>query len=196
MGLREMNATRTRELLAETAMALFVERGYDATTMEDVAHEAAVGISTVYRYFPAKEQLATAFLGDPGLMADALTARPDEEDPELSLGHALTAFLEHTRRTNRHADRFQDVVATNARVRGRVMEWLAESQERLCEALAARHGVGPDDLAVGATAWLAIYVLLKTDEEPGEGRTASEVGRDVMRRLAAGPLRTPLAPDA
>ena len=53
MGLRETNATRTRAAIADTALALFLDRGYEETTMEDVAAAAQVGLSTLYRYFPS-----------------------------------------------------------------------------------------------------------------------------------------------
>lgn len=195
MGLRETNATRTRQVLAETAMTLFLDRGYDATTMEDVAHAADVGISTVYRYFPKKEDLATAFLGDAGLMAESLRSRPDDEDPELSLGHALVTFLEHVERASPHLGRFNEVAEANPRVRGRLMDWFTEAHQLLCEAVAARRGLAPDDLGVGATTWMAIFVLMRTSERPPSGRSGSQVARDVMRTLAAAPLRVPRAPD-
>ena len=76
MGLREINAARTRELIVDGALELFFERGYDATTMEDIAGHVGIGISTLYRYFPTKDQLATAPIGDPGLMARELAADP------------------------------------------------------------------------------------------------------------------------
>lgn len=194
MGLRETNATRTRQVLAETAMTLFLDRGYDTTTMEDVAHAADVGISTVYRYFPKKEDLATAFLGDAGLMAESLRGRPDDEDPELSLGHALVTFLEHVERASPQLARFNEVADANPRVRGRLMDWFTEAHQLLCEAVAARRGLAPDDLGVGATTWMAIFVLMRTSEPHPSGRSGSEVARDVMRTLAAAPLRLPRAP--
>jgi AcrR family transcriptional regulator len=192
MGLREMNASRTREHLARTGMTLFLERGYDHTTMEDVAQTAEVGLSTLYRYFPTKEALGTAFLGDPGLMAEALAARPPEEPAEVALGHAVLALVEHSHRAHPPPERFREIVDANARLRGRVMEWLGETYDRLCLALAERRGAEPDDVGVGATAWLAVYVLLRVDEEPGGG---TEAALDVMHRLAGAPVRTPLPPD-
>jgi AcrR family transcriptional regulator len=191
MGLREMNATRTREHLALTAMTLFLDRGYEQTAMEDVAHEAGVGISTLYRYFPTKELLGTAFLGDPGLMADTLTARPPEEDVEVALGHAVLALLEHSGRSNPEPQRFREIVDANARLRGRVMEWLGETYDRLCVALAERQGVDPGDVSVGATAWMCVYVLLRVDEEPGDGAAAAV---EVMRRLAGATVLSPRPP--
>ena len=151
MGLREINAARTRQLLATTAMQMFLEQGYESTTLEDVAQRAGVGISTLYRYFPTKEQLGTAFLGDPGLMADELTGRPAEEDTETALGHALVALLEHTRGANPYSDRFRELTDANARLHGRLLEWLSEAYEQLCVALAARRGVAADDGAARRT---------------------------------------------
>ncbi len=193
MGLREMNATRTREHLALTAMTLFLDRGYEQTTMEDVAHEAGVGISTLYRYYPTKEMLGTAFLGDPGLMAETLDARPAEEDVAVALGHAVMALLEHSGRSNPEPQRFREIVEANARLRGRVMEWLGEAYDRLCVALAERQGVDLGDVSVGATAWMCVYVLLRVDEEAGDGAAAAA---DVMQRLARATVLTPRVPAA
>ncbi|MCX6406811.1 MAG: helix-turn-helix domain containing protein [Propionibacteriales bacterium] len=193
MGLREVNARRTRQLLATTAMQMFVERGYEATTLEDIAQRAGVGISTLYRYFPTKEQLGTAFLGDPGLMADELAGRPSEEDTGTALGHALVALLEHTREANPYADRFRELADANARLHGRLLEWLSEAYEQLCIALAARRGVAADDVGVAATAWMAVFVLKQVNERRGE-EDGPTLARRVMTSLAAAPLRTPQPP--
>ncbi len=193
MGLREINAARTRHLLATTAMRMFVEQGYEATTLEDVAQRAGVGISTLYRYFPTKEQLGTAFLGDPGLMADELTGRPAEEDTGTALGHALVALLEHTRGANPYADRFRELADDNARLHGRLLEWLSEAYDQLCVALAARRGVAADDVGVAATAWMAVFVLKQVDERSGD-EDGPTLARRVMTSLAAAPLLTPQPP--
>jgi AcrR family transcriptional regulator len=193
MGLREINAARTRQLLATTAMQMFLEQGYEATTLEDVAQRAGVGISTLYRYFPTKEQLGTAFLGDPGLMADELSGRPAEEDTETALGHALVALLEHTRRANPYSDRFRELTDANARLHGRLLEWLSEAYEQLCIALAARRGVAADDVGVAATAWMAVFVLKQVDDRRGE-EDGPALARRVMTSLSAAPLLTPQAP--
>ncbi len=193
MGLREINAARTRQLLATTAMQMFLEQGYESTTLEDVAQRAGVGISTLYRYFPTKEQLGTAFLGDPGLMADELTGRPAEEDTETALGHALVALLEHTRGANPYSDRFRELTDANARLHGRLLEWLSEAYEQLCVALAARRGVAADVVGVAATAWMAVFVLKQVDDRRGE-EDGPTLARRVMTSLSAAPLLTPQSP--
>jgi AcrR family transcriptional regulator len=51
---------RTRERILEAALALFAERGYEATTMRDVAREAGASLGLAYRYFASKEEFALA----------------------------------------------------------------------------------------------------------------------------------------
>ena len=56
-GLRERKKQRTRELIAETALELFLERGFDAVTIADVAQHADVDVKTIYNYFGSKADL-------------------------------------------------------------------------------------------------------------------------------------------
>ena len=56
-GLRERKKERTRELIAETARDLFVERGFERVKVAEVARAAEVSEKTVFNYFPSKEDL-------------------------------------------------------------------------------------------------------------------------------------------
>lgn len=85
-GLRERTRRAVRKEIAEAANALFVERGFEATTIDDIA--AAVGMSqrSVFRYFATKEEIV---LGKFDLVVDdmvaALRARPLDEPVWTSL---------------------------------------------------------------------------------------------------------------
>src|SRR6476646_1972874 len=78
MTLRERKKQQTREGLASAAVELFIERGFDATTVEDIAAAADVSPRTFFRYYPTKEDVVVD-------LVERLAARPADEP----LGRAL-----------------------------------------------------------------------------------------------------------
>jgi AcrR family transcriptional regulator len=58
LPLRERKKLRTRRALADAALHMFAEQGFDATRLEELAEEAEVSKSTFFRFFPAKEAAA------------------------------------------------------------------------------------------------------------------------------------------
>jgi AcrR family transcriptional regulator len=89
---------RRRPLVLDAAFALFLEHGYDGTSMEAVAGAAGVTKPVVYDCFASKEELFTALLRREetrvlGQIAAALPREAAGGDAERLLGDALTAFL-------------------------------------------------------------------------------------------------------
>jgi AcrR family transcriptional regulator len=79
LPLRERKKLRTRRALADAALRLFTEKGFDATTLEELAEDAEVSKSTFSRTFPAKE--AAGIEAEAELWDACLTTL---EDGELS----------------------------------------------------------------------------------------------------------------
>ncbi|MDF5752738.1 TetR family transcriptional regulator [Spongiactinospora sp. TRM90649] len=86
-GLRERKKARTRALIQREALRLFQERGYADTTVEQIAEAAEVAPSTVFRYFPTKEDLVLMDHFPP--FAEALAAAPRELGPVAAVREAL-----------------------------------------------------------------------------------------------------------
>lgn len=103
-GLRERTRQVVRTEIAEAAGQLFVERGYEATTIDDIA--AVVGMSqrSVFRYFASKEEIV---LGKVDLLAqdmlDALRACPAEE-PAWTCLHRMFDVLVSLAETPGHKE--------------------------------------------------------------------------------------------
>ena len=60
---RPTKGEETRARILETALALFLQRGYEQTTMRAIAEQASVAIGNAYYYFESKEHLIQAFYG-------------------------------------------------------------------------------------------------------------------------------------
>ena len=91
-GLRERKRRETRRRLAETGLRLFLERGYEETTLDAIAEAAGVSRRTVFHYFDQKEDILLAWqhgLGE-AMREAILRERPDR--PALDL--VLSAMLQ------------------------------------------------------------------------------------------------------
>jgi AcrR family transcriptional regulator len=64
--IREQTRAVVRSLLARTALELFAAKGYDNTTVEEVAAAAGVSRRTLFNYFRNKEDLALSSLSEQG----------------------------------------------------------------------------------------------------------------------------------
>ena len=79
-GLRERSKARRREAIIRAALELFADRGYDATTIADIAAAAEVAPRTVTMYFPSKQDIAMARFGQSvDELTDATARRPGRE---------------------------------------------------------------------------------------------------------------------
>src|SRR5215470_12204694 len=77
LPLRERKKLRARRALADAALRLFTDNGFDDTTLDDLADEAEVSKSTFFRAFPAKE--AAAIEAEAELWSAYLTALAGRE---------------------------------------------------------------------------------------------------------------------
>lgn len=180
-GLRERKKARTRETLREQALRLFLERGYDATTMEAVAAAADVAPRTLFRYFPTKESLLLEDDYDPLLLA-ALRARPAGESPLSALPAAVRSGLDPL------YDEAKDALLARTRLiqsvpslRGGLWDQQMRTVADIAAVLAERAGrpAGDHDSRIAAAAGMATLTTAVLDWADGNGR---EDLRDVIDR--------------
>jgi AcrR family transcriptional regulator len=90
LGRRERKKLATRQAIADHAMALFLQRGYDAVTVAEIAEAADVAVSTLFKHFDSKE--AIAFARDPAVEAELVRAVL-ERPPGTAIAGSLRDFL-------------------------------------------------------------------------------------------------------
>ncbi|MBY3122673.1 TetR family transcriptional regulator [Rhizobium laguerreae] len=93
-GRRERKRRQTRERIEQAAMTLFLQRGFEATTIEDITEAADVSKRSFFDYFPSKEEVVFAWqdaFAD-RLMA-AIAARPADESSVTVVEAAITATV-------------------------------------------------------------------------------------------------------
>jgi AcrR family transcriptional regulator len=158
MGLREKKIARTREQIVDSAIDLFIEHGFDDTTMEQIAERAEVGTSTLYRYFPSKDLLLLERMTHAFDFGDRLRARPLEEPLNEALGAVIRGALVSTAL---HDERFADVrriLDSTSGPHARLWDLVAASTSDLEHAIAERTGREHTDLGVRLTARMVLAV--------------------------------------
>ena len=92
-GLKRADARRNYELLITAATKAFAERGADDVSLEEIARRAGVGIGTLYRHFPARQNLLEAVYKDQVDGLEVLEAKLRvSESPGAALAEWLRAF--------------------------------------------------------------------------------------------------------
>ncbi len=146
LTLRERRRLATQTAVQDVAMRLFLERGYAATTVEQVAAEAGISPATFYRYFATKEDVV---LFD-GLDAQ-LVAAMREQPPELSVIGALRRAMRAvmgalTDEQRRRESARQRLVLSVPELRARSLETFTGTVRLMAELSAERNGLPPDHL--------------------------------------------------
>ena len=153
-GRRERQKRATRQLLIDTATEMFLERGFDAVTVVEIAEVCDVSPTTVFNYFPTKEALV---LDLPQELLDALRSAladpattPLDGMARILAGELdnLTAWLEAQQDKAWAAgavQRFEAMVRDTPALQAHHRNMLQQMTTVACEVLAHRAGLDPGD---------------------------------------------------
>ncbi|MEV6393339.1 TetR/AcrR family transcriptional regulator [Streptomyces sp. NPDC051907] len=187
-GLRERKKRQTRQHISDTATGLFLERGFDAVTIAEIAQAADVSVNTVYNYFPAKEDL---FFDRSSGIVHRLSRFVRGRAPGESAAEAVLRELrEQVEAVSPSVglmsgyDRFLTVVHGAHTLRSRLWHIQHEALENLEETLRQETGAGPDDtlpvLVAGQLSWVQDTVMAWIGRQMVAGRSPSEVSRETL----------------
>lgn len=177
-GLRERKKSQTRERIREHAIRLFLEHGYEATTVAEVAAAADVSHMTFFRHFPSKQDVVD-FDDDPGELAGLIKGRPAGEGPlEAVHGAMLELLARHDGADQAGAMRLvARLIMDNAPLRAWLWEKHRARERVIAEALAHRSNSAPTlehraVAAAGVAAAGAAFAAWAVDDTAPDLRTA------------------------
>ncbi|MFE3055825.1 TetR family transcriptional regulator [Nocardia sp. NPDC059239] len=183
MGRWEPNAPGR---LGRAAMELYLERGFDQTTVADIAERAGLTERTFFRHFADKREV---LFGNQQILHDIITnaiAEADDSAPPIAaMGAGLEAVAELIGQRRDFAQQRQSVIAANPALQERELTKLAALAASSAQALRLR-GVPEPTAGLTAEAGIAVFKIAYTTwaESPPD-RSLAEFIRETLAELEA-----------
>jgi AcrR family transcriptional regulator len=160
IGLRERKKLKTKAAIQKEAMRLFLERGFDATTIEDIAEAVEISPSTFFNYFRSKEDVVFEDELDPLIIA-AFDAQPLEVNPITRLRVAIReVFSKLTPEQEKLLRQRTQLLASSPSLRGAMLIQFADLVEQIARLLASRTGGRTDSFVLRNMAGAVLGVMM------------------------------------
>jgi AcrR family transcriptional regulator len=182
-GLRERKKHRTREAIVDAAMALFDERGFEGTTVADIAARADIAPRTYFAYFPSKEDVVFADFEE---TLASLQGRLRDREPGETAIDALRAWLVGKLGETDFADKREGcrrrLIRENQSLDAHERHLLGQYESALAAAIAEDVGGEPTDVRARMVAASAVAAFDKLGEyyKDDAGPKAAPFGDDPM----------------
>ncbi len=160
LGLRERKKARTRAAIQARALRLFLQQGYEATTVQQIIDEVEISESTFFRYFPTKADVVLSDEFDP-VIVEAFRAQPRQTSAidalRAAFAHAFSQLTDEQRQTQH--DRMLLVLSV-PELRAGMLDQFASAMALLAEIVAERTDRRPDDLTVRVFAGAVVGAVM------------------------------------
>jgi AcrR family transcriptional regulator len=144
-GLRERKKQQTRHSIAGVAFDLFIERGFEAVTVAEIARHAEVSEATVFNHFPTKEDLVYSRFRE---FAEQLLSAVRERPAGQSIPAAFHQFLRriHGLPIADRLERITRMVAASSALQARERQIFEVYTDELAALIATETGARPGDV--------------------------------------------------
>ena len=193
-GLRERKKRLMRQLISDTATAMFLERGFDDVRVAEVAVACDVSEKTVFNYFPTKESL---LLDREEALTDDIRRALGPDGATMSpIDAAVEVIVEELRRLYDHWDsdrdfpaditiirRFAELIESTPSLRAAHRDMMERIVEVAAQSMAARAGMDPDDPEpqIAADALVGLWrVQLRAQRKYSDGTHQPADARDLV----------------
>jgi len=195
MSLRELKMERTRDLIGEVAFTLFRDKGFAATTVEEIAAAAEVGARTVYRHYPTKEMLVLSSFAKvfETALADLRACPADVAVPDVLHVILESVLRSHLQRPEQLLTAYQiakETPSVLAHFAYTNREWQLELQRDVAARVGGRSPDFTAELAVSLTASVFTAAFRKWFEGGGQADLRALTG-EVLELIRSGEVPVP-----
>jgi AcrR family transcriptional regulator len=176
-GLRERKKQQTRETIVRVALQLFAERGYDETTLAEIAEAADVSPRTIFSYFDSKEEILFC---EESHSLDEVKAALEQRPEGTTTVDAIRNLLSAMPAPDDHARLRKRVITSSPALQLKMRARVAEMEPVLAASFAKDLGSEPDDiraLLIAASATAAFGVV-------GDRLEAEAAGGEIQHERA------------
>jgi AcrR family transcriptional regulator len=177
-GRRERKKAATRKAIADAALRLFLERGYDNVGIREIADAADVSTATLFKHFPSKEALVFDMDADrEASLLDAVHQRPEEQSILAALRDYMLARANITQ--DAEMAQFLELIRSTPALSEYAHRMWMRHEGALTQAIAEASGAPQDDSACAALAHFALETaaLARTSADPS---TAVKTAFDLL----------------
>jgi AcrR family transcriptional regulator len=188
-GLRERKKQQTRETIERVALRLFAERGYDHTTLAEIAEAADISPRTIFSYFQSKEDIL--FCGESGHIENVQAALRERPAGTTTVD-ALREFISSMPPPDEQAMLRKRVVAASPELQLKLRAHIGLLEGVLAESFAKDLGAGPEDIRPGliaasmTAALAAVRDRLEVAAELPEHTEVMEILDEVLEFMRGG----------
>jgi len=172
LGLRERKKQQTRDTIARVALELFAERGYEHTTLAEIAEAADVSARTIFAYFQSKEDIL--FCDEPALL-EHLKQTLEQRSSGVTTIDALREFVVSTAAPDDNARLRKKIVASDEELRRGERARFARVEQLIAESIAKDLEAEPGDIrpSLVAASMTAAFTTMRDRIEAESGEPIS-----------------------
>jgi AcrR family transcriptional regulator len=138
-GLRARKKAQLREAIEREGLRLFADHGFDGTTVDAIAEACNVSATTVFRYFPTKEDIVFASAARDGdTLVELLAQQPEDLEPAAALSRALSALCDEMAENKANVAKNLRVIENSISLRARKAEWQQRWEHSVLDELRRR----------------------------------------------------------
>ncbi|ANM08931.1 MULTISPECIES: TetR family transcriptional regulator [unclassified Rhizobium] len=183
-GRRQRKRRQTRERIEQAAVSLFLQRGFETTTVEDITEAADVSKRSFFDYFPSKEEVVFAWQdGFADRLMAAIAARPAEEPLVAAVEAAITATV--IAAVDERSLALGELIHRTPALKARDQLKYARLEQKLAEALLLRKGNDPQERSRMHILAAVVIGALRVGAELWRQRPPDAAPQDIAHEIFA-----------